>query len=65
VEAISRFPCQQTQQPGILVEAVQMDAAIGIIIGAHGELCTERDLSNPVPIDYDSGLSAASIDLHL
>jgi len=38
--------------------------AIGIVIGARGELCTERDLPNPVPIDYDSGLSAVPIDLY-
>jgi hypothetical protein len=38
--------------------------ATGIVIGARGELCTERDLPNPVPIDYDSGLSAVSIDLY-
>ena len=36
--------------------------ATGIVMGAHGDLCTERDL--PVPIDYDSGLSAVSIDLY-
>jgi hypothetical protein len=38
--------------------------ATGIVIGVRGELCTERDLPNPVPIDYDSGLSAVSIDLY-
>ncbi len=36
----------------------------GIVIGARGHLCTERDTPNPVPIDYDSGLSAVSIDLY-
>src|SRR6266403_4885263 len=30
--------------------------ATGIVMGARGELCTERELPNPVPIDYDSGL---------
>ncbi|SRR5258708_7946533 len=37
--------------------------ATGIVIGARGELCTEPDLPNPIPIDYDSGLSAVSIDV--
>ncbi len=37
--------------------------ATGIVIGARGELCTCNS-SNPVPIDYDSGLSAVSIDLY-
>lgn len=36
----------------------------GIVIGARGELCTERDLPNPVPIDYDASLSTVSIDLY-
>jgi len=38
--------------------------APGIVVGARGELCTERGLSNPVPIDYDSDLSEVSIDLY-
>src|SRR5579863_2773734 len=38
--------------------------ATGIIIAARGDLCTERDLLNPVPIDYNSGLSTVSIDLY-
>ncbi len=38
--------------------------ATGIVIGARGELCTECDLSNPVPIDYNSGLRAVSMDLY-
>ncbi len=38
--------------------------ATGIIIGARGHLCTKRDSPNPVSIDYDSGLSAVSIDLY-
>src|SRR6266478_3998202 len=38
--------------------------ATGIVIGACGELCTECDLSNPVPIDYNSGLPAVSMDLY-
>ena len=38
--------------------------ATGIVIGVRGELCTERDLPNPVPINYDSGLSVVSIDLY-
>lgn len=36
----------------------------GIIIGARGELCIERDSPNPNPIDYNSDLSAVSIDLY-
>ncbi len=36
----------------------------GIVIGARGHLCTERDTPNPVPIDYDSGLSGVSIDFY-
>jgi hypothetical protein len=38
--------------------------ATGIVTGARGELCTEQDLTNPIPIDYDSALSATSIDLY-
>ena len=38
--------------------------ATGIVIGVRGELCAERDLPNPAPIDYDSDLSAVSIDLY-
>ena len=38
--------------------------ATGIVMGAHGELCIERDSPHPVPIEYDSGLSAVSIDLY-
>jgi hypothetical protein len=38
--------------------------ATGIVVGAHGELCTEPDLLNPVPIDYDAGLSASSIKVY-
>ena len=38
--------------------------ATGVVIGARGELCVERDLPNPFPIDYDSGLPANSIDLY-
>ena len=38
--------------------------ATGIVIGVCGELCTECDLPNPVPIDCDSDLSAVSIDLY-
>ena len=38
--------------------------ATGIVTGVRGELCTERDLPNPVPINYDSGLSVVSIDLY-
>lgn len=38
--------------------------ATGIVMGARGDLCTERDLPHPVPIDYDSDLSAVSIDLY-
>lgn len=37
--------------------------ATGIVLGARGELCIERDLPNPNPIDYDAALSATSIDL--
>ena len=36
----------------------------GVVIGAQGELCTERDLPNPTPIDYNSELPAVSIDLY-
>ena len=36
--------------------------ATGIVIGVRGELCAERDLPNPAPIDYDSDLSAILID---
>src|ERR1700730_13513638 len=38
--------------------------ATGIVMGARGELCAERDFPDPIPIDYDSGLSAVSIDLY-
>jgi len=38
--------------------------ATGIVMGARGNLCTERDLPHPVPINYDSGLSAISINLY-
>jgi len=38
--------------------------ATGIVIGAHGDLCTQRDLPNPIPIDYNSCLSAPSTDLY-
>jgi hypothetical protein len=38
--------------------------ATGVVIGARGELCAERDLPDAVPIDYDSGLSAVSTDLY-
>jgi len=38
--------------------------ATGIVVGARGHLCTERDPPDAVPIDYDSGLSAVSIDLY-
>ena len=38
--------------------------ATGTVVGARGHLCTERDLPDPAPIDYDSGLSAVSIDLY-
>jgi len=38
--------------------------ATGIVIGARGDLCAEHELPNPVPIDYDSGLSALSVDLY-
>ncbi|KAH9986093.1 hypothetical protein BJV74DRAFT_845570 [Russula compacta] len=38
--------------------------ATGIVVGARGELCTDRDLGNPAPIDYDSPLSSVSIDLY-
>jgi hypothetical protein len=41
-----------------------MRYATGIVVGARGELCTEPDLLNPVPIDYDAGLSATSINLY-
>ncbi|KAI0282245.1 hypothetical protein BC826DRAFT_1110871 [Russula brevipes] len=36
----------------------------GVVVGARGELCTERNLPNPDPINYDSGLSAVSINLY-
>jgi len=35
----------------------------GVVIGAQGELCTESNSPNPTPIDYNSELSAVSIDL--
>ncbi|KAI0256499.1 hypothetical protein BJV78DRAFT_1081731, partial [Lactifluus subvellereus] len=38
--------------------------ATGIVVGARGELSAERDLPNPVAIDYDSDLSVVSIDLY-
>ncbi|KAI0289830.1 hypothetical protein BC826DRAFT_970734 [Russula brevipes] len=38
--------------------------AIGVVVGARGDLCTERDLPNPIPIDYNSVLSSTSIDLY-
>jgi len=40
--------------------------ATGIVIGARGHLYRECDLStgNPVPINYESGLPALSIDLY-
>jgi len=38
--------------------------ATGIVVGAHGDLCAEPDLPNPVPIDYDSCLSAVSTNLY-
>jgi hypothetical protein len=41
-----------------------MRYATGIVVGANGELCTEPDLLNPVPIEYDTGLSAISINLY-
>jgi len=37
--------------------------ATGVVIGAQGELCIERNSPNPTPIDYNSELSAVSIDL--
>jgi len=37
--------------------------ATGVVIGAQGELCTECNSPNPTPIDYNSELSAVSIDL--
>ena len=36
----------------------------GIVLGARGHLCAEPDLPDPVPIDYDSGLPAISVDLY-
>ena len=36
----------------------------GIVLGARGHLCTQPDLPHPVPIDYDSGLPATSVDLY-
>ena len=36
----------------------------GIVLGARGHLCTEPDLPDPIPIDYDSGLPAISVDLY-
>ncbi len=36
----------------------------GIVLESRGELSTERDMPNPVPIDYDSGLSAVFMDLY-
>jgi hypothetical protein len=41
-----------------------MRYATGIVVGTHGELCAEPDLLNPIPIDYDAGLSAISINLY-
>jgi hypothetical protein len=32
--------------------------ATRIVVEAQGDLCTERDLPNPVPINYESCLSA-------
>jgi hypothetical protein len=37
----------------------------GVVVGARGELSTERDSPNPVTMDYDSGISGVSIDLDL
>jgi len=37
--------------------------ATGAVLGAQGELCTESNSPNPTPINYNSELSAVSIDL--
>jgi hypothetical protein len=37
----------------------------GVVVGARGELSTERDSPNTVTMDYDSGISGVSIDLDL
>jgi len=38
--------------------------ATGVVVGARGELCTERNRPNPIPINYDTDLSTVSIDLY-
>ena len=67
MEGNSRLPRQQSRLNNLrfsLKPYKWIRYATGIVIGVRGELCTERDLPNPVPIDYDSGLSAVSIDLY-
>jgi hypothetical protein len=62
VEGVTRLPRQQAQR--LLKSLKWIRYATGVIVGARGDLCTECDLHNPVPIDYDSSLSAVSIDLY-
>ena len=37
--------------------------ATGVVVGAHGHLCAQRELPF-VPVDYHSALSATSMDLY-
>jgi len=38
--------------------------ATGIVLGARGQLSRERDLPNPLSIDYDTPLSTVSMNLY-
>lgn len=38
--------------------------ATGVVVGARGDLCRDRDSPNPVPMDYDSDLPTESIYLY-
>ena len=57
------FPVSELDDLGFSLKPYRwIRFATGIVMGVHGELCVERDF-NSTPIDYDSGLSAVSIDL--
>jgi hypothetical protein len=59
------FPVSTLNNLGFSLKPFKwMRYATGIVVGARGDLSTERNSPNPIPIDYNSSLSAIFINLY-
>ena len=62
---VLEFPADKLEELRLLKPYKWIRFAIGIVVGAHGELRREPDLSNSVPINYDdSRLPGVKTDLY-